>query len=116
MLYAVLTVYQDMDLRWVDGPWRGIDHHLQHAFAYANDLKRSGVARVLLERIAERSITPQPLPESRLLPATSEAAPAKLVAHDRNLAEAVNRDIRAAALLDPTLSLDAILLGNKPRE
>lgn len=78
VLYAVLTVYQDMDLRWVDGHWRGIDHHLRHAFAYANDLKRSGVARVLLERIAERSITPQPLPENRLLPATFEAVPRSL--------------------------------------
>ncbi|NYF16537.1 hypothetical protein HDC37_001362 [Microbacterium sp. AK009] len=91
-------------------PWESIDQHLAHAFEYANKLGRSGVARVLLERIADRSTAPR-LPEYPLLPAPSPGNPAKLAAHDRQVAFAVDRDIRAAALLDPDISLDSILLG-----
>lgn len=116
VLYAVLTVYQDMDLCWVERPWQGIDHHLQRAFAYANDLERTGVARVLLERIAERSTAPQLPSHNPLLPAPSPAYPAKLAAHDRAVAEAIDRDIRAAVRLAPRLSLDTILLSNKPSD
>lgn len=115
VLYAVLAVYQDLDLRWVEQPWEGIDHHLRNAFVYANELGRSGIARVLLERIVERSTTPQP-PENPLVPAPSPADPGQLAAHDREVAVAVDQDIRAATLLDPGLSLDSILLGQEPPE
>lgn len=114
VLYAVLTAYQDVDLRWVEQPWEGIDHHLQRAFAYANQLGRSGVARVLLERIAERSTTSHRPPRHPLLPTQSAETPAELAAEDRAVAEAIDHDIRAAALLDPDLSLDSILLDHEP--
>lgn len=109
VLYSVLAVYQDMDLRWVEQPWQGTDHHLRHAFAYANQLGRSGVARVLLERIAERSTRP-PAPASPLLPAPVGDDLAERAAHDRAVAGTIDRDIQAARLLDPTLSLDRLLL------
>jgi hypothetical protein len=115
VLYAVLAVYQDVDLRWMDEPWQGTDRHVQQAFAYANQLGRSGVARVLLERVAERSATHRPPPpQDPLLPAPSGDSPGDLAAYDRAVAAAIDRDIRAAAVLDPNLSLDSILLGEDP--
>lgn len=115
VLYAVLAVYQDDDLRWVEQPWQGTEHHLQHAFAYANRLGREGVARVLLERVVERSTIHWPPSPDPLSPvARPPTSPAQLAAHDREVAETVNRDIRAAALLAPHLSLDTIFLGDDP--
>lgn len=56
-----------------------------------------------------------PAPVSPLLPHPAGVAPGQQAAHDRAIAEASERDLQAAALLDPHLLLADILLGGEGR-
>lgn len=102
ILYAVLATYQNAGFPDTTR-WNGAAAHLDAAFAYANRLGRSAVASRLLTTVVNRSMTPPP-------PRASGEHPAELAAYDREAAALSNRDIRAALLLDPTLSLDNLLL------
>lgn len=115
ILYAVLAVYQDPTLPWTRQSWQGTRHHIQHAFAHANTLGRSKVAIALLTRAAKRSTT-DPSPGSS--PMSSDPSvddPARLAARNKKTVGTFNRDVDAARLLDPTISLDS-LLGEEGRK
>lgn len=106
ILYAILTVYQDPTLPWTQQPWQGTHHHVQHAFAHANALGRAGVAAALLTRPDERSS--QPSPGSHPPPSSSSVDdPARPAAYGPKSVGTFDRDVDAATLLDPTISVDS---------
>ncbi|NYF16530.1 hypothetical protein HDC37_001355 [Microbacterium sp. AK009] len=114
ILYAVLTVYQDPTLPWTQQPWQGTHHHVQHAFAHANTLGRAGVAAALLTRTAERSSRPSP--GSRPPPPGSSVDdPPRPTAFEQETVSTFDRDVDAATLLDPTISVDSALKDQSPR-
>lgn len=109
VLFAVLAAYQSADFPGA-GVWSGESNHLDIAFAFANELGRTGVARMLLEGVAGRSDRETAPLRDRLLNHSLGHDPARLAAHDREIAHILDRDIRAARLLDPTLSIDSFLM------
>jgi hypothetical protein len=114
--YAIIAVYQS-DSFPGSGCWQGEAAHLWRAFTYARSLGATEVASNLLQRIAERSTrVPDPMLE-RLRARPLGNDPSKRAAHDREMASIVHRDIRAARLLDSSLSIDDFIItpgGNHP--
>ncbi|WP_025104797.1 hypothetical protein [Microbacterium paraoxydans] len=110
ILYAVLAAFQNAGFPGQTGPWPEARTHLELAFAHARQLGRSGVARNLLRDVAAASRrTPDEL-DKQLLAKSLGGDASKLAEHDAEMASIRNRDVRAAALLDPTISLDELLL------
>lgn len=110
LFYAVMAAYQN-DAFPNSGPWEGEEHHVRRAFEHARALGGTGVASNLLQRLAKRS-TRDPVPEfERMLARSMGNDPARRAAHDREMASIADRDIRAAKLLDASLSVDDFILG-----
>lgn len=42
--------------------------------------------------------------------------PAQIAAHEQEMAHILDRDVRAAHLLDPRVSIDALILNTEPEE
>jgi hypothetical protein len=113
VLFAVLAAYQDAvhSKRLPERSWEGTTAHLNAAFAYANEIGRTGVASSLLESVVRRDEDGF----SRSLTARSLGNdPGKIAAHEQEMAGILSRDIRAAGLLDPSLSIDTLLLEDAP--
>lgn len=108
MLYAVMAVYQDAAFLDAD-IWLGEEHHVRRAFSYARELTPTGVATSLLKQLARRSTREPYPPAERMLAHSLNNDPSRQAAHDRDMASITNRDIRAAGLLDPSLSIDDFL-------
>ena len=92
VLFAVLAAYQDVvhSGQRRERRWEGTTAHLDAAFNYANEIGRAGVAARLLKSL--------------------DNDPARIAAHEQDMARILDRDIRAARLLDPSLSVDVFLL------
>lgn len=112
-LFAVLSAFQDAVHSGVRPRerWRGTAYHLDSAFKYANEIGRSGVAASLLQSVVGRGRDESGLSE-RLTARSLGNDPAKIAAHEQDMAHIVDRDIRAARLLDPSQSIDALLLDD----
>lgn len=111
VLFAVLSAFQNAiqaGLRPED-PWEGTSAHLNAAFSYANEIGRGGVAASLLHFVVRRGKDNNGLSE-RLTARSPDNDPARIAAHEQEMAHILNRDIRAAKFLDPSLSVDAFLL------
>lgn len=109
LLYAVLASFQNARFPGHDGPWPAARVHLEQAFEHARELGRSGVARNLLRNLADQSREADAFNDMMLAKAFDGDA-GKLAAHDADMAVIRDRDVRAAALLDPSITLDQILL------
>ena len=111
VLFAVLAAYQDVvhSGQRRERRWEGTTAHLDAAFNYANEIGRAGVAARLLKSVVRRGKDEDGL--SRRLTARSlDNDPARIAAHEQDMARILDRDIRAARLLDPSLSVDVFLL------
>lgn len=111
LLYAVMAAYQNDGFPGA-GAWQGEENHLQRAFEHARHLGAHGVASNLLQRLAERS-TREPVPEfEEMLARSMGNDPAQRAEHDREIARINERDVRAAKLLDSSLSVDDFILDS----
>ncbi|TIH27078.1 hypothetical protein, partial [Subtercola vilae] len=110
ILYAALAVFQNSGFPG-RSQWDGPTNHLISAFAYADQLGRMGAALNLLESLVVR-VRREPEPQfQELLSNSLGHDAAKIAAHDMDMAQILSRDIRAARLLEPSLSLDDLLLA-----
>jgi hypothetical protein len=114
VLYAVLASFQN------DGfpgrqprSWPGVESHLIAAFAHANRLGRSGVARTLLRSVAQSGHRESDRLSAQLTSSSLGNDPGRIAAHEQELAEIVSRDVRAARLIDPSVKLDDLLLQGR---
>ena len=110
ILYSVLAAFQNARFPGQAGPWPEARAHLELAFGYARELGRAGVARNLLRDLADESRKAPDDFNEKMLAKSFNGDAAKLAAHDADMATIRDRDVRAAALLDPTASLDEFLL------
>lgn len=113
VLFAVLSAFQDAahsGLRARER-WEGTEHHLDSAFGYAQEIGRAGVATSLLQSVVRGGGKDGEL-SARLTARSLDNDAAKIAAHEQDMARIVDRDIRAAHLLDPSQSIDALLLGD----
>ena len=110
ILYAVLATYQNARFPGQTGPWPEARTHLELAFEHARELGRSGVARNLLRDLVDESRRAPDDFNGSMLAKSFGGDAAKLAAHDAEMAAIRDRDVRAAALLDPTITLDQLLL------
>lgn len=111
IVYAVLAAYQNE--RYPDRPsWtrQGTRGHLDAAFAHATRLGRTGVAKNLLLSVLRFGRQDIGNSSSRSASSATGGHTARTAAHEQEMAHIANRDIRAAALLDPALSIDSLLL------
>lgn len=113
VLFAVLAAFQNAihSGRRREDPWEGTTAHLDAAFIHANEIGRAGVAASLLEFLVRRGKDEDGLSE-RLTARSLGKDPARIAAHEQEMAHILDREIRAAKLLDPSLSVDAFLLAD----
>ena len=110
ILYAALAAFQNDEFPG-RAQWEGATNHLVAVFSHANHLGRTGVALNLLQSLAERGRRDPSAFLRQLRTRAQEDDPAKLAEHDRDMAQILSRDVRAAQLLDPTISIDDLLLS-----
>lgn len=115
VLFAVLAAYQDAvhSSQRRERRWEGTTAHLEAAFNYAREIGRAGVAASLLKSVVRRGMDEDGL-SRRLTASALDNDPARIAAHEQDMAHILERDIRAARLLDPSLSVDAFLLEDAP--
>lgn len=112
ILFAVLSVYQDAGFPGAPSKgWQGVGKHARRAFDFAQGLGDEGVAAELLRTVAKRSQRERDPFYEELLGNSLGNNPARIAAHDREMASLVGREIRAAKLFDKTASLDKFILG-----
>ncbi|WP_158885087.1 hypothetical protein [Amycolatopsis anabasis] len=110
LLYAVLAVFQNDEFPGCREGWQGTAKHLERAFKHAKRLGDRGLAKTLLRELADRSKRDRAPMFEDMLAQSMGHAPARIAAHDRNMANILSRDVRAAKLLDPSASVDDFLL------
>lgn len=110
ILYATLAAFQNSRFPDQTGPWPEARVHLELASENARELGRSGVARNLLSDLANESRKAPDDVHVKKLAQSFGGDSAKLAAHDAEMATIYDRDVRAAAVLDPTVTLDQLLL------
>lgn len=114
VLYAVLAAFQGANFPGrPESAWVGPAPHLDAAFAYANALGRTDVAKALLLPWVRRAFE-EPDRFDTFLRSRSLDDPGKTAAHEQEMADIRSRDIRAAAVLDPRVNLDDMLLHPEP--
>lgn len=110
VLFAVLAAFQNARFPGRPrGSWENPAAHLDAAFAYANELGRSGVAKNLLSEVVRHGQDSDGVSD-RLTASSLGNDVGRIAAHEQEMAHLLNREIRAAALLDPSLSIETILL------
>ena len=109
VLYAVLATFQIHRSPGRD-VWDGAVSHLNAAFAFANELSRRGVALTLLRDLAERSRREEPEGMREIRARSIKQDPERLAEHDREMAGILLRSVRAATVVDPSVSFDDVML------
>ncbi|MBT1683784.1 hypothetical protein [Curtobacterium flaccumfaciens] len=114
VLYAVLATFQQANFPGrPESAWSGPEPHLEAAFAYANEQGRAAIAHGLLSSV--QRATEKPGSSFNWLRSNSlDHDPGRIAAHEQEMAGIRSRDIRAAAIFDPTLSIDDMLLNRNP--
>lgn len=113
LLYAVMAAYQNDGFPG-SGRWQGEEDHVRRAFEHSRALGSARVASNLLKRIAERSTRERNPDFERMLRRSMDNDAARIAGHDREMASINDRDIRAARLLDASLSVDQFILDIEP--
>ena len=92
--------------------WRGEEHHVVAAFAYARTLGDVGVASNLLRQLAKRCMLDEPNPlHEDPIGRSPGGGPVRHAARDQMQAHITYRDVRAAQLLDKTVTIDNFILS-----
>lgn len=110
LLAAVLFIYQDAEFPGAD-PMRfdGFDEHVERAFGYFHRVGAVEAARRLRRKVIARS-EPGPPVWEEIQKMHADRDPAKHAAHQRRMAELMQRELRAADLLDPEGDFDSEFL------
>ncbi|KAA0962480.1 hypothetical protein FQ142_03930 [Microbacterium sp. ANT_H45B] len=112
VLYAVLAAFQNADFSGRhEEVWDSFEGHLDAAFHYANAIGRTGVARSLLAGVVRRATRESGGFSDQLTAASLKNDPAQIAAHEQEMAHILDRDVRAAHLLDPRVSIDELILS-----
>lgn len=101
LLYAALAIYQEEGR---DLPWDGYAAYVQRAFQYLHQLGEVEAARRLRAEVVNEATRPRDdTDEWRMKMLTNSMGndPARMAAHDREMARGQHRTLRAAAALDP---------------
>jgi len=115
LLFAVMAVYQDADFPGADRTvWDGEEAHVRRAFAYFHELGEQEAARRLRADVIRRSLRQRPPELEKLLRRSMNDDPARIAAHDRDMAWIDSRSFRAVELLDPDGDFDSELTALLP--
>lgn len=110
LLFAVLAVYQDGGFPSADRTvWDGEEAHVRRAFAFFHQLGEREAARRLRADVIRRSLRERPHELEEMLRRSMGNDPARIAAHDRDMASIDSRSFRAAELLDPDGDFDSEL-------
>jgi hypothetical protein len=115
LLFAVMAVYQDAEYPGADPTrWDGFEAHIKQAFGYARSIGEREMAKRLRRDVIRRSEEGPPVAYVKSLNRSLKHDPAKIAAHEREMASIHHRSIRAAAVLDPDGDFDLDLLQHQP--
>lgn len=115
LLFAVMAVYQNAGFPGADRTvWDGEDAHVGRAFAYFHELGEQEAARRLRADVIRRSLRQRPQELEKMLRRSMNDDPARIAAHDREMASIDSRSFRAAELLDPDGDFDSELTALLP--
>lgn len=110
LLFAVMAVYHDADCPGADPKaWDGEAAHLHRALEYFHEIGDREAARRLRAAVIRRSLRERPTELDWLLNRSLNNDPARIAAHEREMASIDLRSFRAAELLDPDGDFDAEL-------
>jgi hypothetical protein len=109
LLFGVLALHQEKEVPSEQLRWDTLDGHVLRAFEHLRDLGPSAAALELAHLVLDEM---RPAPPEWAAVRRQDAAldPARSAAHDRDMAYLAQRELRAAALLDPDLDFDRLLL------
>lgn len=117
VLYAVLAAFQNADFPGRnEEAWDSAEGHLDAAFRYANSIGRTGVSRSLLAVAVRRATRERGGFSDQLTAASLKNDAAQIAAHEQEMAHILDRDVRAAYLLDPGVSIDELILNPEPED
>lgn len=117
VLYAVLAAFQNADFPGLPQKARDdVESYVDAAFRYANTIGRTGVARLLLAGVVRRGRGEGGELSNRLTTASLKHDPARIAAHEQEMAHILDRDVRAAHLLDPRVSIDELIPNSQPED
>lgn len=115
LLFAVMAVYQDAGFPGADRTlWDGEEAHVRRAFAYFHKIGEREAARRLRADVIRRSLRERPRELEEMLRRSMNNDPARVAAHDREMASIDSRGFRAAELLDPDGDFDSELTALLP--
>lgn len=115
LLFAVMAVYQDAGFPGADRTvWDGEQAHLRRAFDHFHGVGEREAARRLRAEVIHHSLRPQPPELEDMLRRSLNNDPARIAAHDQDMASINSRSFRAAALLDPNGDSDSELTMPRP--
>ena len=115
LLFAVMAVYQDAEYPCADPTlWDGFEVHIEQAFGYARLIGEREMAKRLRLAVIRRSMEEPPAAYVKMMNKSPKKDPAKIAAHEREMASIHQRSIRAAAVLDPEGDFDLDLLRYQP--
>ncbi|RQX00947.1 hypothetical protein DLJ59_19810 [Micromonospora inaquosa] len=101
-LFAVFMVFQQADFPGATQTlWEGPTIHVRRAFDYANSLTSAVVAQRLRQSVIDRAVREVPPELTAMLNNSMNHDPARIAAHEREMASILHREIRAANLIDP---------------
>jgi len=110
LLFAVMAVYQDTGFPGADRTvWTGEEAHVNRAFAYFYEIGEREAARRLRADVIRCSPRERPRSLEEMLRRSMNNDPARVAAHDREMASIDSRSFRAAELLDPDGDFDSEL-------
>lgn len=100
-----MAVYQDAGFPSADRTvWDGEETHVRRAFTYFDEIGEKEAARRLRADVIRRSVRQRPPEFEEMLRRSMGHDPARIAAHDQDMAAIDSRSFRAAKLLDPDVA------------
>lgn len=105
LFYAVMAVYQQHKFPGSGDVWEGAEEHVARAFRFAHERGETQMAIDLLQDVLRRGQEPD-----GGWPGAWRKDVARAAAHELEMAELNQREVRAASLLDPAINFDSLFL------
>ena len=110
LLFATMKVYQDAGFPGADRAiWDGEEAHARRTFTYFAEIGEKEAAHRIRADVIRRSVRERPAVFEEMLQRSMQHNPARIAAHDQDMASIDSRSFRAAKLLDPDGDFDAEL-------
>lgn len=107
-----MAIYQDAGFPGADRTvWLGEDAHVGRAFSHFHELGEREAAHRLRADVIRRSMRQRPPELEEMLRRSMHNDPARIAAHDRDMASIEARNFRAAELPDPGGDFDSELMA-----